>query len=310
MFTFVQLRSFVAVAEELHFGRAAERLHMTQPPLSRQIRKLEDEVGFELFDRSKRQVTLTVAGEAFFEEARKLLSLAENSQEMARRIATGQGGSASIGLTGMGILAMLPILIEELKSRAPDLRLEVYEMVTRDQIASILSGSIDVGLVRTPPQHDELESVLVHTERLVAAVSSKHPLGVTNAPLNVDDLAGESFIEYAPREAAYFHNLVNSTLQGVPVTFRQQVAQIQSALALVATNYGLAFVPESAMHMQMAGVVYRPIAGLQDPIIPLHATWRRDNSNPAFRVIVKLLYELRHRGVTRNPLRPAEDRLE
>lgn len=303
MFTFVQLRSFVAVAEELHFGRAADRLQMTQPPLSRQIRKLEDEVGFDLFDRSKRQVTLTAAGEAFLEEARKLLSIAERSQEMAKRIATGQGGVASIGLTGMGILAMLPILIDDLDRHAPDLRLEVLEMVTREQIAAILNGTIDVGLVRIPPQHEELESVVVHTERLVAAVSSRHPLGVSNAPLDVADLAGESLIEYAPLQAAYFHDLVNATLRGVPVTFRQQVAQVQSAVALVATGSGLALVPESAMHMQIAGVVYRPIKGLQEPIIPLHAAWRRDNTNPAFRVIVKRLYRLRKQGVTRNPLR-------
>ncbi|WP_449277000.1 LysR substrate-binding domain-containing protein [Leucobacter sp. GX24907] len=306
MFTFVQLKSFVVVAEELHFGHAADRLQMTQPPLSRQIRKLEEELGFEVFDRSKRQVVLTVAGEAFLDEARKLLSIAERSQEMAQRIAKGQGGVAAIGLTGMGILAMLPILMEDLEEHAPDLRLEVNEMVTREQIAAILSGTIDVGLVRTPPQHEDLESVLVHTERLVAAVSSKHPLGVTNAPLEVRDLTGEPFIEYAPVQAAYFHELVKSTLRDVPVVFRQQVAQVQSAVALVATNYGLAFVPESAMHMQMAGVVYRPIKGLQDPIIPLYAAWRRDNTNPAFKSIVTRLYRLRRKGVTRNPLRLAQ----
>ena len=303
MFTFVQLKSFVAVAEELHFGRAAERLQMTQPPLSRQIRKLEEEVGFELFDRSKRQVELTVAGAAFLEEARKLLSIAQRSREMAKLISTGQSGVATIGLTGMGILAMLPLIIDDLNVHAPDLRIEVLEMVTRVQISAILNGTIDVGLVRVPPQHEELGNVLVHTERLVAAVSSQHPLAVSNSPLRIDDLEGETFIEYDPVEAKYFHDLVNSTLRGTPVMFRQRVAQVQSAVALVATGSGLAFVPESAMHMQMAGVVYRPIQGLEEAMVPLYATWRLDNTNPAFRVIVKRLYQLRKRGVTRNPLR-------
>ncbi|WP_449278914.1 LysR family transcriptional regulator [Leucobacter sp. GX24907] len=302
MFTFVQLKSFVVVAEELHFGRAAERLRITQPPLSRQIRRLEEEVGFSLLDRTKRQVTLTVAGTAFLEEARKLLSLADRSQDMAERISTGQSGVASIGMTGTGILAMLTLLIDDLNEHAPELELEVLEMVTKDQISAILNGTIDVGLLRTPPNHDELESVVVHTERLMAAVSSRHPLGVSTAPLDTRDLAGEVMVDYAPAQGKYLHDLVKATLRDVPVTFRQQVTQVQSALAFVVANSGLAFVPESAMHMQMVGVVYRPIAGLQDPIMPLHAAWRRDNANPALRVIVKRLFQLRKRGVTRNPM--------
>lgn len=299
MFTFVQLNSFIVVADELHFGRAAERLQMTQPPLSRQIRKLEEEVGFSLFDRSKRQVTLTVAGEAFLQEAKKLLALADKSQEAAQRIAKGQGGVVSVSLTATGILALLPILIDEIEENAPDLKLEIHEMVTRDQLDSILNGHVDVGLVRRPPDHEEIESVLVHQERLVAAVSSKHPLGVTQAPLNVESLAGEAFIRYSPVKAAFFHDLMNATLQDTPVVVRQQVAQVHSVVALVATNHGLAFVPESAKHLQMSGVVYRPIAGHQQKTVPLYAVWRKDNSNPAFRVVVKRLYSMHKRGVTR-----------
>ena len=302
MFTFVQLKSFVVVAEELHFGRAAEQLQMTQPPLSRQIRKLEDEVGFELFDRTKRQVTLTDAGGAFLEEARKLLALAGKAQERAHRIAAGEDGVVSVGLTGMAILALLPTLLDEVGQLAPGLRVEVQELVTRDQIAAVLNGQIDVGLVRRPLDHEELETVLVHSECLVAAVSSRHPLGVTNAPLRIGDLEGESFIEYHPVQAAYFHDLVQSILRDTSVSFRQRVTQVHSVIALVATNHGLAFVPESAMHLQVSGVVYRPIAGHRDRTIPLFATWRRDNTNPAFKTIVKLLYQLHRKGVSRTPL--------
>ena len=299
MFTFVQLKSFVVVAEELHFGRAADRLQMTQPPLSRQIRKLEDEVGFSLFDRSKRQVTLTVAGEAFLDEAKKLLSIAEQSQEVARRIAAGQGGVVSVSLTGMGILALLPTLIDEMEEHAPDLHLEVHEMVTRDQLVSVLNGQVDVGLIRYPPDDDELESVLVHSERLVAAVSSRHRLGVSNAPLRVADMKGEAIVRYNPVQAAFFNNLMNSILRDTPVVGLQQVAQVHSIIALVATNHGLAMVPESAMHLQMSGVVYRRIEGHQDKKVPLYAVWRKDNTNPAFRIVVKRLYSLHKRGVKR-----------
>lgn len=299
MFTFVQLKSFVVVAEELHFGRAAERLQMTQPPLSRQIRKLEDEVGFDLFDRSKRKVTLTSAGEAFLGEAKKLLALADRSQEVAERIATGEGGSVAVSLTAMGILALLPILIDEVAEHAPDLSLEIHEMVSRDQLVSVLNGEVDVGLVRRPAEDPDLESVLVHTERLVAAVSSRHPLGVSQGPLRVSDMVGVDFIRYHPVQAAYFDELARSVLREVPVKTRQQVAQVHSMVALVATNHGIAFVPESATHLQMAGVVFRPIHDYQEKIVPLYAVWRKDNSNPAFRVVVKRLYSLHKRGVTR-----------
>lgn len=299
MFTFVQLKSFVVVAEELHFGKAADRLQMTQPPLSRQIRKLEDEVGFSLFDRSKRQVTLTVAGEAFLEEAKKLLSLAEQSQIAAQRIAAGQGGVVAVSLTGMAILALLPTLIDEMEEHAPDLHLEVHEMVTRDQLVSVLNGQVDVGLVRKPPEHEELESVLVHSERLVAAVSSRHRLGVSNAPLRVSDLKGESIVRYNPVAAAFFNDLVNDILRGTPVVALQEVTQVHSIIALVATNHGLALVPESAMHLQMSGVVYRRIEGHQEKKVPLYAVWRKDNTNPAFRIVVRRLYSLHKRGVKR-----------
>lgn len=295
MFTFVQLRSFVVVAEELHFGRAAELLQMTQPPLSRQIRKLEDTVGFELFDRTKRQVTLTVAGEVFLDEARKLLAIAEKSQELARRIADGKDGVVSVGLTGMAILALLPTLLDEVEQHAPRLKVEVRELVTRDQIAAVLDGQIDVGLVRRPPEEDELESVLVHTEGLVAAISSRHRLAVTNAPLKVSDLRDEFFIEYHPVQAAFFHELVQSILRDTPVKYSQQVTQVHSVIALAASNHGLAFVPESAMQLQMPGVVFRPIAGFKERSVPLYAVWRKDNTNPAFKIVVKRLYQLHKR---------------
>ncbi|MGO1661902.1 MAG: LysR family transcriptional regulator [Canibacter sp.] len=305
MFTFVQLKSFIVVAEELHFGRAADRLQMTQPPLSRQIRKLEDEVGFNLFDRSKRAVALTAAGESFLKEARKLLSLAEKSKDVAQRIAEGQGGSVSVSLTAMGILALLPILIDEIEEHAPELTLEIHEMVSRDQIVSVLNGEVDVGVVRIPPEHEELESVLVHSERLFAAVSSKHRLGVSQAPLRVPSLAGEPFIRYHPVQAGFFHDLTRSVLRDTSVKVQQQVTQVHSMISLVATNHGLAFVPESATHLQMSGVVYRPIQGHQEKIVPLYAVWRRDNMNPAFRVVIKRLYSLHKRGITRRLPRQA-----
>lgn len=295
MFTFVQLKSFVVVAEELHFGRAADLLQMTQPPLSRQIRKLEDTVGFDLFDRTKRQVTLTVAGEVFLDEARKLLAIAEKSQELTRRIAEGKDGMVAVGLTGMAILALLPTLLDEVREHAPKLKVEVREMVTRDQMLAVIDGDIDVGLVRRPPENPDLESVLVHSEGLVAAISSRHPLGVTNAPLKVAELHDEPFITYHPVEAAFFNELVHGILRETPIRYSQQVTQVHSVIALAASNHGLAFVPESAMRLQLPGVVYRPIVGVKDDVVPLYAVWRRDNTNPAFKIIVKRLYQLHKR---------------
>ncbi|PPL18946.1 LysR family transcriptional regulator [Microterricola pindariensis] len=283
MFTFDQLRSFIVLADELHFSRAAEHLNMTQPPLSRQIQKLEGELGFSLFDRSKKSVRLTAAGAAFRDEAAKILSIAEASRNTARRIADGEAGEIKIGITATGIMGLLGDILANIDAVAPELRVDIHEMVSRDQIAAVLRGSVDIGFVRETPPSPDLVSTLVRREALVAAIGSKHPLAVTTRPLSVEELSGEKILTYSPHEARYFRSLVDTVLATVNTVPSQEITQVHSMLSLVAANKGIALVPASATRLGMSGIAYRSIAENREPIVHLHAIWRRDNTNPALR---------------------------
>ncbi|WP_336660887.1 LysR family transcriptional regulator [Leucobacter sp. USHLN153] len=292
MFTFDQLRSLVVLADELHFGRAAERLNMTQPPLSRQIQKLEQELGFALFVRKNKRVEITHAGRVFAEEAERLLTMAESSREIARRIAAGAAGLLRIGITASGTQALLGGILERLESIAPGTEVTVREMVSRDQIQSVSKGSIDLAFVRTDPTAVGLASLPVWEEPLVAAIGRRHPLAVTSRGLDVEDLAGERVLRYDPTEAAYFHELVGRLLEGVWTRPSQQVTQIHSMVALVAANQGIALVPRSSARVGMPGVVFRPIIDAERYPSRLLAVWRKENANPAFPRALTVLREL------------------
>lgn len=292
MFTFDQLNSFVVLADELHFGRAAERLNMTQPPLSRQIQKLEAELDFALFDRTKRAVSLTAAGRAFHAEAQKILSIADASRSMAKRIAEGAAGEIKIGITATGIMELLGEILARLDEHAPQLTVDIQEMVSQDQISAVLRGAIDIGFVREVPDSVELESLLVRREPLIAAISSRHRLGVTSRPLRVAELEHERVLTYSPDQARYFRVLVDTVLAAVPTTPSQEITQVHSMLSLVAANKGIALVPQSAAKLRMSGIAFRPIAEHPDPKVKLRAVWRADNSNPVFRTAHAVLTEM------------------
>lgn len=310
VFTFDQLRSFVTLADELHFGRAAERLNMTQPPLSRQIQKLEQELGFTLFDRTKKRVELTHAGRAFAPEAEKLLTMAAVSSERAKRIARGAVGQLRIGITASGTLALLGEILERLDTIAPGVEVSIDEMVSRGQIAAVERGAIDLAFVRTDPKTPSLSALTVVEEPLVAAISRRHRLAVTSRELPVEDLADELVLRYHPQEAEYFRTLVAQALAGIETRPSQQLTQIHSMLSLVAANRGIALVPQSASQLGMPGVVYRPLGG-GGARVQLRAVWRTDNSNPVLGSALTVLHELHDRlghskaAVTAPPSIPA-----
>ena len=165
MFELSQLRCFVAVAEELHFGRAAERLHMTQPPLSRQVRLLEHQVGTELLERNSRSVRLTAAGRSFLPDAARILRLADEAAATARRVATGAAGALAIGFTATVGYGQLPALVSAVRAASPGVRLTLKEMVSGAQLAALDAREIDVGLLRPPVEHGELIAVLCSQSR-------------------------------------------------------------------------------------------------------------------------------------------------
>lgn len=282
MFSLTQLTMFVAVAEEMHFGRAAERLRMTQPPLSRQIQLLEKELGVQLFDRSSRAVTLTAAGKAFLGDARRILQQTERVTLAVRKTSAGKSGILRIGFTGGSVFSGLERVLDSARRALPDVEIELRELVTMDQLEALSDGSLDLGLTRPPVTRPDLGSQPLLRESLVAAIPAAHPLAGQEC-VHVKDLHGVDMVMYTPIESRYFFELLSAVFHEarvapVPV---QYMHQFHSLLALVNLGWGVALVPESAATMHLDGVVYRPVELRKPAQVELDLVWRRSNDNPA-----------------------------
>jgi DNA-binding transcriptional LysR family regulator len=283
MFTFDQLAGFIAVAEELHFGRAAERLKMTQPPLSRQIQKLEKIVGTDLFERTNRKVQLTPAGQAFLDEARRLMAGAERAPNAARRIASGRSGFLRIGFTAASALSVLGPLLEEISRIVPDVDVELSELVTGQQISGLLTGELDLGLGRPPFDDEVFDSRLLHRESMLLAVPAGHKLAGLGRELSHEDFKHEPLIMHSPTQARYFYDLVVRMFPIRHGNVVHVVSQIVTMVSLVAAKRGVALVPASAVQLNIDGVKYLPLAGQATNPVELHAIWNRSVDNPALR---------------------------
>ncbi|WP_341912327.1 LysR substrate-binding domain-containing protein [Ferrovibrio terrae] len=286
MFELSQLRCFVAVAEELHFGRAARRLNLTQPPLSRQIQLLEHMLEVKLFDRTSRSVALTPAGATFLPEARRLLRLSEAAALSAKRTAGGQAGTVTIGFTAVSGYDYLPRLIAGFRKAAPDIDLILREMVSAEQIEALASGRIDLGLIRPPFSRIELHSRCVVREPLLLAAPAGHRLAKASA-VSLADLDQQPLVTYSPYEARYFYDLLATifTKAGIAPQYVQHISQIHSILGLVKAGLGLALVPQAATNLRFRGLVLRPIE-VDARIVELHLAWRRSNANPSLPVLL------------------------
>lgn len=291
MFDLYRLRCFIVLAEELHFHRAAIRLNMTQPPLSRQIQLLEHEVGVPLFRRSSRQVELTPAGKVFHREAERLLAIAEKARLIARRVAQGETGTVSLAFTAASSYAFLPRLVALAKSRLPEVDLVLREMVTIEQIEALQSGRVDLGFLRPPVLRSGLTGTRVLREPLLLAIPADHPLAAREA-IAMTELDRLPFVTFSPVEGRYFHNLIDSQFQaaGIAPDYVQYVIQAHSMLALVSAGIGIAAVPASAQSLHPDGVVFRPFPAL-DARSELLLAWREDNANPAADAIRALILD-------------------
>lgn len=287
-----QLRCFVAAAEELHFGRAAARMNMTQPPLSRQIQLLEHVLGVKLLDRTSRAVKLTPAGRVFLLEARRILRLTESAAMATRRIASGEAGTINVGFTAASGYSFLPRLLLQMGSRAPNIALVLKEMVSTDQVESLLTGRIDVGFLRPPIDRGEFSHRRVAREGLVAAL----PAGderLSKASLSLADFDAKPLITYAPEGARYFHDLLSAQFESAGVTPNavQSLSQIHSMLALVRAAIGAALVPEAAMSLHFDDVQFRAVETQPAQPVELYAVWRSDNDNPALAAFLDQIHE-------------------
>lgn len=289
MFTLDQIHSFIAVAEELHFGRAAERLNMTQPPLSRQIQKLEKSVGVELFERDNRKVELTAAGRAFLDDARRLAVSAARAPQNARRIAAGRAGLLRIGFTAASGYSLLGPLLAEIEEALPDVDVDLQEMVTGEQVKALADGDLDLGLARPPFDVRQFESHLMLSESLLLAVPAGHPLDGLKRPVEAGDLVDVPLVMHHPTKARYFYDLA---VRLVPIEHRNEVhsvSQVLTMVALVAAGRGVAFVPESAQLLGIGGVSYLRLAGASVDVVELHAIWTRGRGNPALARLLQVL---------------------
>lgn len=257
------LRSFVAVAEERHFGRAAERLHIAQPPLSQQIRALERELGVTLLERTTRRVELTTAGAAYLEHARSILRRLDDAADEARLVASGSLGRLTLGCVGSVTYSLLPRLARALCEQSPGLEVSFRgEMLVPDQVAALHSGDIDLALLRTPLSDPAIVVRVLRRDALVAAVPTGHRLAARRR-LEVRDLRDTDLIVHAGRGGSVMFGRVAAMCQdaGFVPRIRHEVVETSTLVTLVAAGLGIAVVPEPVSSLAIAGVRYLPLRG-------------------------------------------------
>jgi DNA-binding transcriptional LysR family regulator len=256
-----RIRYFVVVAQELHFRTAAEKLHIAQPPLTKQIKRLEEDIGVELFKRSQRHVELTPAGQRFLEEAKVILAQVERAAAAARRAARGETGRLEIGYTSSADLQVLPRIIPCFRSRFPDVHLHLQTLYFSDQVAALRSHRIDLGLVRQPgstPSDLTFESIF--TEPLIAIIPTSHPLA-TRASVSLRMLADEKYIMFPRHFSPGLYDSITSAFQaaGGSLNIVEECDHMQLNLSLIAMGDGISLLPESLRCLKRDGVTYLPL---------------------------------------------------
>lgn len=288
-----RLRYFVVVAEEQNFSRAAERLHMAQPPLSDQIKRLEKALGVKLFDRSSRGARLTEAGELLLGEARRLLVQADQTAEMVRRVGEGEVGRLTLGFVPSASNSVLPPVLSEFRERYPDVQLYLQEMNPDWLVQGLHAGRIDVSFFYLPFQDGALAHEPVSREPLVVALPEAHEMAAEEE-VDLCDLADEPFVLPARYRMPGLHGQVVEACREagfVPEAVQKEVWLMQTIIALVAGGMGVALVPASLRNLARAGVVYRAIRGLS-PTVEMGVVWRRDEKSPVVGSFLKVVSDI------------------
>ena len=281
------LRYFVTLAEELHFGRAAEKLHISQPPLSMQIRALEKELAVTLLNRTQRHVSLTQAGAALLAEARHILARVEQAVLTTKRAGRGEIGELAIGFISVADYNVLPVVLREFRRRFPQVNLTLRESTTDAQIRDLAAGRIDVGFVLPPLNEPSLESLPILREPLIAALPEKHPLARKPGKLALEKLKDAPFILFPrPNAPSLYDNVVSCCKSaGFSPRVEQEAIQMQTIVSLVSAELGVALIPASLINLRRTGVTYKSLKG-GSPLTEVHLVWRRGDDLPALRVFV------------------------
>jgi DNA-binding transcriptional LysR family regulator len=258
-----QLRYFAAIVEEGSFLRAAQRLHVSQPPLSTQIKSLEDELGVQLLERSNRGVTLTAAGAVFFEETRAILARLEHAKRETLRAGRGEIGVLSIGFVSIADYGILPPALKSFRAKLPFAEVQLHELTTDAQIRELRANRLDLGVGLGPVDEPDIEFERVLREELILAAPTGHSALNGDGPVELRELSKESFI-VPPRDLA--PGLFDLTMSqcrsaGFIPRITQHARQMQTVVGLVSSAMGVALVPSSVSNLKRVGVHYRPLRG-------------------------------------------------
>jgi DNA-binding transcriptional LysR family regulator len=286
------MKAFIAVAEELNFRRAAERLHMAQPPLSQQIKRLERDVGAILLNRTTRHVSLTPAGEAFLKEARRAVQAADDAPRAARDAAAGRTGVIRLGFSGPSSYEVLVHTTRMYRERRPNVRLEVVAPVFGGElIAQLAREEVDAGLVWLPIQGTDILLHEVIRYPIDAALPIDHPLA-DRTEVELDELRDQPLIAFPRDSGSVLLAQIHSAFveHGYTPNIVQAAPDTHTVLSLVGAGIGVSFVPTSAAHMKLPGVVLVRVTDM--PAIPLALAWREGSENSALQPLVGLLDDL------------------
>ncbi|MBN9438290.1 LysR substrate-binding domain-containing protein [Bosea sp. (in: a-proteobacteria)] len=271
-----QLRSFVVVAEEAHFGRAAAKLGIAQPPLSQQIRRLEAKVGYALFERGTRKVTLTAAGDSLLGTARRLLDQAKEGIESARRAGQGEEGMLRIGINPSLALTGIMKVLQSYRRDSQNVVLSIHEMTSAPQVDALLLHDIDIAFLRETYQVPLLESRPVLDEPLIAVLPEGHPLARFET-IELRDLAGEEFVMIPRDSGPALHDRIIAACRqaGFEPGISQRVAEWQTVAALVGCGLGVSLAPDCLRALSIPGVAYRAVSPLISTVVTM--AWRQDD---------------------------------
>ncbi|MDR0270271.1 LysR family transcriptional regulator [Paenibacillus sp.] len=282
------LRYFVTVAEELHFGRAASRLNIAQPPLSQQIRQLENELGFPLLFRNKQRVELTEAGKVFLKECRITLKHIDRATDAAEQAHKGATGRLDIGFVGSTTYNIVPIL-QDYRLRFPSVNLVIHQMKTSNQLQALHDGSIHLAIVRTPIQSPFLNSKLILREKFIVALPDTHRLA-SRTSLSTQDLANEEFIIPSRNNGSIYHDAVINLCYkaGYQPKISMETPEILTIVAFVAAGVGVALVPASFQNQRNIGVIYRELDEV-DYSLEMSFVWRKEEKSQVLQEFLKLI---------------------
>ncbi|NTH16783.1 LysR family transcriptional regulator [Agrobacterium rhizogenes] len=288
MLNLVHLRSFVVLASELNFSRAAKRLNMTQPPLSRQIALLESHLGVHLFDRTSRSVALTTAGSGFLPEARALLQQVTEAEQVARRPTRLQEGGITLGFMGITSYSFLPRFLARAQLEYPNITVTLKELTGALQLEALEFRQIDLGLVRPIGPDTKITSRCVMRRGLVLALPIQHHLAKRQR-LTLKDVHDQPFIMYHA-DAPYMHGILKAAFEAnnVQPQFVQQMTHAQVILSLVSVGMGIAIVPEETQAACFDNIVFRPISLEREVLAETHIMWRVDDRNPILPLFIDL----------------------